>query len=148
MPLKQGSNASVTKFPFQQQDKPALGTPRLEHVVLDRVNDGNEQPVHPRVALFDSLAALASMSRNAKRRVRLRRCAILKSKSNMQGLWETLYGLYVPDGKDVLTSYVHYQPCGHPAPEVDSVLAALQACGGVSRWSLQSRSQEIQTKSR
>ena len=26
MPLKQGSNASVTKVPFQEQDKPALGT--------------------------------------------------------------------------------------------------------------------------
>ena len=26
MPLKQGSNALVTKLPFQTQDKPALGT--------------------------------------------------------------------------------------------------------------------------
>ena len=30
MPLKQGSNALVTKLPFQAQDKPALGTARLE----------------------------------------------------------------------------------------------------------------------
>ena len=28
MPLKQGSNAPVTKLPFQQQDKPALGAAR------------------------------------------------------------------------------------------------------------------------
>ena len=28
MPLKQGSNAPVTKLPFQTQDKPALGTAR------------------------------------------------------------------------------------------------------------------------
>ena len=28
MPLKQGSNALVTKLPFQTQDKPALGTAR------------------------------------------------------------------------------------------------------------------------
>ena len=26
MPLKQGSDAPVTNLPFQQQDKPALGT--------------------------------------------------------------------------------------------------------------------------
>ena len=29
MPLKQGSNASVMKLPFQTQDKPALGTAGL-----------------------------------------------------------------------------------------------------------------------
>ena len=29
MPLKQGSNAPVTKLPFQTQDKPALVTARL-----------------------------------------------------------------------------------------------------------------------
>ena len=29
MPLKQGSNASVPKLPFQQHAKPALGTARI-----------------------------------------------------------------------------------------------------------------------
>ena len=33
MPLKQGSKAPVTKFPFQIQDKPALGTARFSRIV-------------------------------------------------------------------------------------------------------------------
>ena len=32
MPLKQGSNAPVTKLPFQLQDKPALGTTRIKEI--------------------------------------------------------------------------------------------------------------------
>ena len=63
-----------------------------------------------------------------------------------QGLWETLYAFYVPDDKEVLTSYVHYQPCGYPAPKVDSVLAALQVCGGCQQMKLTIRNNFVLTK--
>ena len=59
MPLKQSSNALVTKLPFQQQDKPALGTARIGSLPpknLGKSRGPPQNPAEPRRTLGDTPA--------------------------------------------------------------------------------------------